>query len=141
MAVHDACRREMADALREYRVWTAGTPRGSCGDAAVARFSDNNRRNRDYRGRDGATFRANDVSNKTAGMGKRARKVASEEAIAMLERTPTGWRTLRWLMTKRRAELRRQAAEAEDMFTEEMEQRHKERLVGWLGTPLSWMGP
>ena len=65
----------------------------------------------------------------TSGGGKRTREVASRERVAELRRMPTGWRTLRWVMMKRQAELKSQAAEAAAMYSEEMEQRLKERCV------------
>lgn len=131
MAVHNACGREMAGALREYRLWTAR----------------NRNRNRNHiggRGGNGATKKtlatkaspalmAMATSGGRGGGGggrKRACEAASKERVAELQRTPAGWRTLRWVMMKRQAELKNQVAEAAAMYTEEMEQRHKERCGG-----------
>lgn len=119
MAVHDACGSEMADALREYRTWTArNRTRGDGG--------------REKRRSGTAPHAALTPSNmptvmSAGGGGKRSRADASQERVAELQRTPTGWRMLRWVMMKRQAELKSQAMEAEAMFAEEREQRLKER--------------
>lgn len=127
MAVHDACGREMAAALREYRMWTArnrnriggGGGGGRCNSATQTALAQ----------KASTVLMAVAASQGCGGggSGKRAHEAASKERVAELKRTPAGWRTLRWAMMKRHAELKSQAAEATAMYTEEMEQRHKER--------------
>ncbi|CAM9339893.1 unnamed protein product, partial [Laminaria digitata] len=129
MAVHDACGREMADALRKYRAWAVRNRSDSSGDVTVLRHRRNNKIHRTHRS--GGEYASQDCSEATvtAGTGKRMREDTSKERVAELQRTPAGWRTLRWLMMRRQDEERSQAAEAAAMFTEEMQQRHKERRV------------
>lgn len=129
MAVHDACGREMADALRNYRAWAVRNRSNSSGDVTVLRHRKNNKTHRAYRS--GGEYASQDYSEATvtAGTGKRMREETSKERVTELQRTPAGWRTLRWLMMRRQDEERSQAAEAAAMFTEEMQQRHKERRV------------
>lgn len=126
MAVHGACGREMATALREYRAWNArrsngGGYGGGCGGGGHGNGGKSAPQVRSLlaRGRPGV-----DVG---VGVGKRAREAASNERVSELQRTPTGWRALRWMMMKRQAELKNQVAEAAAMYAEEMEQRLKER--------------
>lgn len=125
MAVHDACGREMSGALRKYRAWTAQNSRNdanrtvvrtSFGSRSVPQSGSHNTDN--FRG----VCRA-----ATAGLGKRTRETASKARVKELQRTPVGWRTLRWLIMRKQEELRSQAAEGEAMHREEMEQLHKER--------------
>lgn len=119
MAVHDACGSEMADALREYRAWTARSR--SRGDGGrEKRGSSTASRSALTRGNTSTVMSA-------GGCGKRSRAAASQARVAELQRTPAGWRTLRWVMMKRQAELKSQAMEAAAMFAEEREQRLKER--------------
>ncbi|CAN0214400.1 unnamed protein product, partial [Scytosiphon promiscuus] len=132
MAVHGACGREMADALREYRSWIAKN-RGSGGrdgggggiSKAVKRAATADPETALARYKASLTA-VPAASGSVCGAGKRAREVASKERVAELRRTPAGWRALRWVMMQRQAELRNQAAETAAMFSEEMEQRHKE---------------
>lgn len=124
MAVHGACGREMATALREYRVW-AGRNRDRDAGAPKPTSLEINK-----------TMPVTIATGGGGGGGKRTREAASKERVAELRRMPAGWRTLRWVMMKRQAELKSQAAEASGMYSEEMEQRLKERcvcawLVGW----------
>ncbi|CAM9682988.1 unnamed protein product, partial [Hapterophycus canaliculatus] len=135
MAVHGACGREMADSLREYRSWVARNRGGGGGGgerqkgAKIVAAADPQTALARYQASSTATAGAADS---WCGVGKRAREAASKERTAELKRYPVGWRTLRWVMMKRQAELRSQAAEAAAMFAEEMEQRHKERyLEAW----------
>lgn len=128
MAVHGACGREMADALREYRSWIARNRGGGGGGRHKGA------QNIAAAGPQIALVRCEASSTATpaagdrwCGVGKRAREAAARERVAELRRTPAGWRKLRWAMMKRQAELRSQGAEAAAMFSEEMEQRHKER--------------
>ncbi|CAN0287228.1 unnamed protein product, partial [Ectocarpus sp. 12 AP-2014] len=121
MAVHDACGSEMANALREYRAWTARSR--SRGDGG-----------RKKRGSSTAPRSALTRGNRSTvmfagGCGKHSRAAASQARVAELQRTPAGWRTLRWVMMKRQAELKSQAMEAAAMFAEEREQRLKERFL------------
>lgn len=118
MAVHDACGREMAGALREYRMWAARNRRRTSGvDAPTLHAGKNNH----------DCHVATRTLTATAGLGRRTREVASKTKIAELQRTPVRLRTMRWLLLTQQGEARAQAADAEAMFTEEMEQRHKER--------------
>lgn len=142
MAVHDACGREMADALRKYRAWAVRNHSHSSGDAAVLRHRKKNNISRvrrsggDYVSRDCPTATAT-AATVTAGTGKRMREDTSKDRVAELQRTPAGWRTLRWLTMRRQDEERSQTAEAAAMFTEEMRQRYKEKRVDlvWLTRP------
>ena len=133
MAVHVACGREMAAALREYRAWTArnrdrnsggGGGRGGGGNGALPQAS------LLARDKPNAITARGAAVGVGVSVGKRAREAASRERVTELQRTPTGWRTLRWVMMKRQAELKSQATEAAAMFAEEMEQRLKERCRG-----------
>lgn len=142
MAVHDACGREMADALRKYRAWAVRNHSHSSGDAAVLRHRKNNIISRAHRS--GGEYVPQycpaakvTAATVTAGTGKRMREDTSKERVAELQRTPAGWRTLRWLMMRRQDEERSQAEEAAAMFTEEMRQRYKEKRVDlvWLTRP------
>lgn len=120
MAVHGACGREMATALREYRVWA---DRNRNRDSGAPKTTPD------------ATKQPTAITAAAAaaagggggGKGKRAREAASRERVAELRRMPAGWRTLRWVMMKRQGELKSQAAETAAMHSEEMEQRLKER--------------
>lgn len=125
MAVHEACGREMADALRDYREWKAINLSSSKGHLG-AQSQDNSEKRFAHDSEVSVSFEAYQTATGT-GLGKRTRASASRERTTELQRTPIGWRTLRWLMMRRQEELRSQAAEAQAMFREDMEQRHKER--------------
>lgn len=145
MAVHDACGREMADALRNYRAWVVRNHSHSSGGAGAGggvRHRNNN--NIPRARRSGGEYAPQDyppsavmAATVRAGTGKRMREDPSRERVAELQRTPVGWRTLRWLMMRRQDEERSQAAEAAAMLTEEMRQRYKEKRVNlvWLPHP------
>lgn len=122
----------MADALREYRSWIARNRVNGDG------YGGRHKGAKHIPAADPQTALARYKASSTgmaaagdswSGVGERARDASSKERVTELQRTPVGWRTLRWVMMKRQAELRSQAAEAAAMFSEEMEQRHKERWV------------
>lgn len=134
MAVHDACGREMFDALRKYRAWTAQNNRNDKVTRSSSAAAHSNIRGRRVheKSRTGNTdnFRGAcraATATTTAGLGKRIREAASKGRVKELHRTPAAWRTLRWLIMRRQDELRRQAEETEAMHREETEQLHTER--------------
>lgn len=127
MAVHDACDREMADALRKYRAWSNRNRSNNTGDVAVLYHRKKNQVHHPHRGGGNYVPQLFPTPTVTAGTGKRLREDGSKERVAELQRTPTGWRTLRWLMMRRQDEERSQAKEAAAMCTEEMRQRYKEK--------------
>ena len=137
MAVHDACGREMADAVRKYRAWAIRNRSQRGGDVTVLRHRKSNKIPRVRRSGDAYASQDCPAPTVTAGTGKRIREDTSKERVAELQRTPTGWRTLRWLMMRRQDEERSQAAEAAAMFTEEMRQRYEEKRVKWLPCTLA----
>lgn len=129
MAVHDACGREMADALRKYRAWAVRNRSHNSDDAPVLRHRKSNKMH--HACHSGGEYGSQDCAalTVTAGTGKRMREDTSKERVAEMQRTPAGWRTLRWLMMRRQEEERSQAKEATAMFMEEMRQRFKEKRV------------
>lgn len=128
MAVHDACGREMSGALRKYRAWTAQNSRNDAKRTAVhTNFGSRSVHKSESHNTDNFRGVCRAATATTAGLGKRTREAASKGRVEELQRTPVGWRTLRWLIARRQDELRSQAAEGEAMHREEMEQLHKER--------------
>lgn len=140
MAVHEACGREMADALRKYRACAAfhgkeldGSRKGTVKLAGFHRKSPQTNRAKEVavtnRSRPTAVTTA-EITTATIAeprFGKCVREAAWRDSVADLERVPVSWRAHRWLTVKRRAEEKSQAEEARAMFMAEIKQRHVDR--------------
>lgn len=122
MAVHDACDREMAAVIREYRLW-------------AVHYNENTGVRHDSDPQSGSCSVRTELAgisrlrafNVPKGFGDKRRAAASRKRIEELRRMPPSWRTVRWRITFRQAELKNQLAEVHAMFREEMQQRFTER--------------
>lgn len=140
MAVHEACGREMADALRKYRAWAAlhgkkldGSRKGKVKAVGFHRKVPQTNPTKEVtaknRSRSTAVATAEITTTTIAepSFGKHVREAAWRDNLADLQRVPVGWRAHRWLTVKIREEEKSQVEEARAMFMVEMEQRHVDR--------------
>ncbi|CAM9959298.1 unnamed protein product, partial [Discosporangium mesarthrocarpum] len=126
MAVHSACKREMAAALKDYRSWVAkqkeeGLDGGCCDTAypgSVARLR---------------TTPARFISSPcpvycNSGQELLMNKL-ERERTKPLTSIPVGQRVLRWSMMRQHVQRRLEREERDSMTREEMTQRHTERFL------------
>lgn len=124
LAVHAACDREMATAVREYRSWiicqNQGARRAGTGKSILGSKYQPDPPKDVTRSSTSPCPKSHEASR---------RLIASTDRIMELQRMPVSQRPLRWLMMCRRAELENQASELDAMLKEERQQRFIERCV------------
>lgn len=133
MAVHEACNREMASAVRDYRSWIAryNAPMVTSEDDAVAKKAKSNKVPDCTRSLSRTLQPLAGEGPKRPGMSKRVATttaaMTSKDRLAELRRVPASRRPARWILMRDERELKNEARERDCMFREEMKQRFRDR--------------